>query len=416
MEFSPARIKNDPGKFLLSLMQKGLHAVKPANLLATHLNGLGEGAFAVIGYGKAAAFMALEVEKKIGSRASGLVIVPYGYEVPCKYIKVRSAAHPIPDNNAITYTLELIDFLDKNTQPLLVLASGGGSSVLCQPADFISLEQKQQIIRQLLAKGANIGQLNQVRGCLSMVKAGGLATLAPMEQKTRVFTISDVPSNNPDLVASGPFAQAGKDGSEALKTLGDFGIVLPETIRVGLKTLHVPPSHQPNISTRLIGRGQTALEAAAGWSRSIGLPTHVLGDEWEAEAQEMAQRHAQLILEHQAEAPVLLLSGGEANVTVHENGKGGANRQFLLELLAALDDRATIAALAIDTDGRDGNDGEAGGWITSGHHEIWQQKKLDPVLALQTCNTGPFFKALGTSLHTGPTGTNVNDFRAILVL
>ncbi|VAV96972.1 D-glycerate 2-kinase [hydrothermal vent metagenome] len=401
----------EPEIFLHLLMQKALAAVKPKELVLAYLDDLQARTYTVVGCGKAAAQMALGVEQVLGAKASGLVVVPYGYEAPCRHIQVIAAAHPVPDQNAITATNQICQLVKTTTNPVLALISGGGSSVLCAPAPFITLAQKQAIITELLAKGTPIAKLNLVRGALSQVKSGGLGRMSA-RQPTKVLVLSDVPTNAPNLVASGPFSPSCPDGQACLDVLEQASIKISAKIRNGILSLEqANKTGPPATNTQLIGAGFTALQAAENWAKAKGLQVHNLGDGLEASAKQLAQIHLQYIQQNKAKTPFLLLSGGEANVEVTGKGQGGPNRHFLLHLANLLPDGLQMAALAIDTDGRDGPDGEAGAWFTS----QMLQGRTDINQWLNQCDSGNFFKALDSSIHTGPTGTNVNDFRAILV-
>ncbi|PHR60271.1 MAG: hypothetical protein COA47_07685 [Robiginitomaculum sp.] len=402
----------EPEKFLLSLMQKALAAVKPERLVQPHIVDLKGQALTVVGMGKAAAHMALGIEKTLGSAAQGIVVVPYGYEANCQWIKVRSAAHPLPDQNGIDATNEIIEMLKSSNNPVLALISGGGSSVCCGPASFISLSEKQSIISQLLAKGTSIGRLNQVRAVLSSVKGGSLARFVA-KQPIQALVLSDVPGNDPNLVASGPFAPNRPDAKGCLAILDRAGIKISKHIRKGILSVSIQNNIHPQVDTRLIGSGATALQAAEGWAKAQGLRVLNLGDALEGNAEALARVHLQRVTLLNGQSPILLLSGGEANVEVSGAGQGGPNRHFLAHLARSAPNKMQIAALAIDTDGCDGSDGEAGAWFAS---EKTRNRSQDLARAVSACDSGGFFKKLGTSIHTGPTGTNVNDFRAILLL
>lgn len=401
-------------KIVATVMQKALSAVNPAQLIATHLDGVSAKSLTVVGVGKAAAKMALAVENALGRPAQGMVIVPYGYQANCRWITVLQGAHPVPDQNAIDATKQLQAMLKQSSGPVLALVSGGGSSVLSAPAPFISFAQKQSIISQLLSQGCPIAELNLVRSGLSSVKAAGLAQLVDTRD-VRVLVLSDVASNDPHLVASGPFADLQVNPNQILEILKIAKISVSAQIKSGLLQLKSNYPVHANIETRLIGTGDTALQAAAKWADEQGIITRVLGDHFEADAGEIAKMHHKYIQQAKADGVQLLLSGGEANVRVMANGQGGPNRHFLLSLLLELARENDFSALAIDTDGIDGSDAHAGAWCDQ--HSLAQAISigLDPNKYLQATDSGRFFNAINTSIHTGPTGTNVNDFRAILL-
>ncbi len=401
----------EPEKFLLTLMQKALDAVKPEHLVQPYITDLKSQAITVVGMGKAAAHMALGVEKTLGSAAQGIVVVPYGYEAGCQWIKVRSAAHPLPDQNGIDATIEIIETLRANDNPVLALVSGGGSSLCCGPAPFISLSEKQSIIAQLLAKGTPIGLLNQVRATLSSIKGGRLAAFAA-NQPVGALVLSDVPGDNLAMVASGPFSAFRPDAKACLAALNQAKIGIPERVQRGVLAKSTKSKTQSNVQTRLIGSGATALQAAESWAKTQGLQVHSFGDALEGSAEQLAGFHLQKINQLCNQSPLLLLSGGEANVELTGSGQGGPNRHFLAHLAQTTPKGMQLAALAIDTDGRDGSDGEAGAWFAS---QGIKNRSAAIKRALKDCDSGGFFKQLRTNIHTGPTGTNVNDFRAILV-
>jgi hydroxypyruvate reductase len=395
-------------------MQKALAAVKPDKLVQPHLTDLRQEQITVIGFGKAAAQMALGVERALGSAAKGLVITPYGYETPCKWIKVRSGSHPIPDKNSISATKELIETINNSTGLLLALMSGGGSSVLCLPASFVTLQEKQNIITKLLQKGTCIAKVNKVRGALSCVKNGGLARIVG-KRAVRALTLSDVAGDNIDLVASGPFSTTKTDKVSAINILDAANIEIPDKLRADLEQSSDKDLIQTNIESRIIGCSDTALQAAASWARSKNIKTRIISDSLEGDACEIAKYHLQEVYLAKQDGVQLLLSGGEVNVEVTGKGVGGSNRHFLLTLALELQGVGSFSALAIDTDGRDGSDGEAGAWVSSATMKTAKANGINPVQYLMDGNSGGFFKKIGTSIYTGPTGTNVNDFRVILI-
>ncbi|MBL4616454.1 MAG: DUF4147 domain-containing protein [Robiginitomaculum sp.] len=395
-------------------MQKALAAVKPDKLVQAHLADLRQEQLTVIGFGKAAAQMALGLECALGSAVSGLVITPYGYEAPCKWIKVRSASHPIPDENSISATKELIEIINNSTGLLLALISGGGSSTLCLPAAFVTLQEKQHIISMLLLKGTCIAKVNKVRGALSSVKNGGLAKIVGT-RPVRALILSDVAGDNIDLVASGPFSTAKAGKISAMQILDSANIEVSDEVRTGLEQEINKKVKPTNVDNRIIGCSDTALQAAASWARSKNIKTRIISDSLEGYAQEMAKYHLQQFNLAKQDGVQLLLSGGEASVDVKGKGVGGSNRHFLLSLALELQGAGAFSALAIDTDGRDGADGEAGAWVSSEILKTAKINEFNPEQELMDCNSGGFFRKTGTSIYTGHTRTNVNDFRAILI-
>ncbi len=385
----------------------------------------------VVGAGKAAASMAQAFETYWPHPVEGLVVTRYGHALPTQRIEVVEADHPVPDEAGLAAARRILAMVQGLTEDDLVVAliSGGGSSLLTLPAEGITLEQKQAISRVLLRSGATIAEINVVRKSLSAIKGGRLLTAA---QPARVVTyvLSDVPGDDPSIVASGPTVVDQTLPGEAQRVLEKYGIPpvpLPVFPRVlnnqTTETDHrekngeglgvgVPGAHQtpPHSEIHLIASSNLSLQAAAQKAQSLGLTPKILGDAIEGESREVAQIQAQLALE--TAKNTVLLSGGETTVTVRGNGRGGRNVEFLAALAQALDGHPNIYALAADTDGIDGVEPIAGALIDpttttrAGHH-------LAEALANNDAHT--LFESLNDQLITGPTHTNVNDFRAILI-
>lgn len=380
----------------------------------------------VIGAGKAAAAMASALEQHWAGALSGLVITPYGHGEPCQHIEVIEAAHPIPDaqgEKAAARILALVSNLSAEDL-VICLLSGGGSALLSLPAPGITLADKQDINRQLLQSGAAIADINCVRKHLSGIKGGRLARACYPAQLI-TFAISDVPGDHPAIIASGPTVADTASSAEALAILQRYDITVGTHILEWLQisdseTLKADDPVFAGSQFHLIATAQTSLEAAARAARKAGLEVLLLGDNIEGEAREVARAQATLALARQhgeqSRSPCLILSGGETTVTINGGGRGGRNTEFLLSMAIALVGAPGIHALAADTDGRDGTQDNAGAILAP---TSWQRSRdlgLDAAALLADNDSYRFFAALDDLLVTGPTRTNVNDFRAVLVL
>jgi hydroxypyruvate reductase len=392
-----------------------------------HLPSPGAGKTVVIGAGKASAAMAQAMEKSWAGPLSGLVVTRYGYAVPCERIEIAEAAHPVPDQaglDAARRIMQLVGGLSAD-DTVICLISGGGSSLLPLPLEGITLEDKQAVNRALLASGATIGEMNTVRRHLSAIKGGRLAAAC---HPARVVTllISDVPGDQPCDIASGPTVGDPTTCADALAIVKRYGITLPAAVREVLESGHgesIKPGDErlARCETRMIATPQMALEAAALVAREAGITPYILGNAIEGEARDVGKAMAG-IARQVAEygqpfaKPCVMLSGGETTVTVRGQGRGGRNVEFLLSLGLALEGRAGIHALAGDTDGVDGQEEIAGAVLAPDTLARAWGLGIKPADSLQDNDGHGFFGALGDSVVTGPTLTNVNDFRAVLVL
>jgi hydroxypyruvate reductase len=370
--------------------------------------------------------MAQAVEREWRGPLSGLVVTRYGYAVPCERIEIVEAAHPIPDAAGMRAAERMLECVRKLTPDDLVLCliSGGGSALLPLPASGLTLDIKQSLARSLLASGATISEINCVRRHLSGIKGGRLAAACHPAQVVTLL-ISDVPGDRPLDIASGPTVADPTRCEDALGILRRYGIDMPVTVRELLESGRgesVKPG-DPRLAraqTTTIATPQMALEAAAAVGRTAGYATHILGDAIEGEARDVGRVFAG-IAAHTADvsqpfsAPCILLSGGETTVTVRGNGRGGRNVEYLLSLAIALDGHARIHGIAGDTDGVDGQEEIAGAVMAPDTLARAWAKGLRPKDALDNNDGHGFFGALGDSVVTGPTLTNVNDFRAILI-
>jgi hydroxypyruvate reductase len=427
---SPGR--TDAQALLNQMFTAAIASAQPSRCIPPHLptpQSLGSGRLIVIGAGKASAAMARAVEdhwQGAPEQLSGLVVTRYGYSVPCERIEIVEAAHPVPDEAGLKAAERLLQLVQGLTADDLVLCliSGGGSSLLPLPLPGLTLAHKQAVSRALLKSGATISEMNCVRRHLSAIKGGRLAAAC---HPARVLTllISDVPGDNPMDIASGPTVADATTCADALAIVRRYGIELPSEVLDVLSSGQgesIKPQ-DPRIAgaeTRMIATPQMALEAAAEVARKAGVATYILGDAIEGEARDVGKVMAGIALQvaergQPFKAPCVLLSGGETTVTIRGQGRGGRNVEFLLSLGVALNDHARIHALAGDTDGVDGQEEIAGALLTpDSMARAWAQG-IKPKDSLANNDGHGFFQALGDSVITGPTLTNVNDFRAIFI-
>ena len=417
---------NDARTLLRQMFDAAIASAQPALCLPPHLPAPPKGRTIVIGAGKASAAMARALEDHWPGPLEGLVITRHGYEVPCARIEIAQAAHPVPDEAGLLASRRVAELVTGLTEDDLVIAliSGGGSSLLVAPAPGLALDDKRAVNAALLASGASIGEMNCVRRHLSALKGGRLGALC---HPARVVTllISDVPGDDPRDIASGPTVADPSTCADALAIVDRYRMRLPDAVRRLLASgacESVKPG-DPRLARgelRMITAPQVALEAAARVARDAGIAAHILGDSLEGEARDLGKAMAgiarQVALRGQPfEAPCVLLSGGETTVTVRGNGRGGRNVEFLLALAVALDGLPRVHAIAGDTDGVDGAEEIAGAHVTPDTLARAWAAGMNPRASLDANDGHGFFRALGDSVVTGPTLTNVNDFRAILV-
>lgn len=415
-----------PRALLQAMFQAAIEAAQPSHCILPHLPPAPKGRLIVIGAGKASAAMAQAVEQHWPGPLSGLVVTRYGYAVPCERIEIVEASHPVPDAAGMAAAQRMLDLVGnlQADDTVLCLISGGGSSLLALPLDGISLEDKQALNRALLASGATIGEMNCVRRHLSAIKGGRLAAACHPAQVI-TLAISDVPGDKLGDIASGPTVGDATTCDDALAIVRRYGMDLPDSIRATLESGRgesVKPDDPRLARTRttLIATPQMALEAAAAVARAAGVTPYILGDSLEGEARDVGKVMAGIALQtvqrgQPFPAPCVLLSGGETTVTVRGNGRGGRNVEFLLALGIALDGREGIDALAGDTDGVDGQEDIAGALLAPDTLRRAWALGIKPRESLDNNDGHGFFQALGDSVITGPTLTNVNDFRAILI-
>jgi glycerate 2-kinase len=413
-------------ELLRHMFDAAVAAAAPALCVPKHLPKPPKGRTIVVGAGKAAAAMAAVVEAHWSGPLAGLVVTRYGHSVPCRHIEVIEAAHPVPDaagHGAARRILEQVGGLTPDDL-VLCLLSGGGSSLLVLPTPDISLEDKQAINRELLRCGAPIGEMNCVRKHLSAIKGGRLAVAAAPAPVVSLM-ISDVPGDDPSVIASGPTVPDASTVAEAIAILEKYRIEIPVSVLKHLQgpSAETPKSEDPrfrHVSNRVIATPQDALEAAAQVARSAGYQPLILGNAIEGEARDVGLVHAGIAKQvagygQPIEPPCALISGGETTVTVRGTGRGGRNAEFLLSLAVSLDGRSGIGAIAADTDGIDGSENNAGAILLSDTLDRAVRAGLDPKMHLVNNDAYPIFARLGDLVVTGPTRTNVNDFRAILI-
>ncbi|WP_416897676.1 MAG: glycerate kinase type-2 family protein [Minwuia sp.] len=404
-------------KLLLRLLDAAIERVRPAQCLAGFMPGPVAGRTVVVGAGKAAGAMAEAFEAAWDGPVEGVVVTRYGYSKPTQHIRVVEAAHPVPDDAGLAAAreiLEMVQGLGPDDQ-VICLLSGGGSALLTCPVEGVSLADKQTVTRQLLRSGAPIQDINAVRRHLSAIKGGGLARAAA-PAKVVTLAISDVVGDNPLVIASGPTVPDPSSGADALDVLAKWKIDPPDAVR---RKLAEDKAQLPAFETdyRLIAAPRDALDAATEVARAEGLEVLDLGDGLEGEARDVAARHADIARRMQRRpGDRVILSGGELTVTVTgEGGLGGPNREYALSLAITLGGAGGISAIAADTDGVDGL-GEAAGALIDPTTWIRAQKAgVDLGAALAANDSHRAFEALGDLVATGPTFTNVNDFRAIIV-
>ncbi|UCV30392.1 glycerate kinase [Ferribacterium limneticum] len=411
---------------LRRLFDAAIAAADPALCVPLHLPPDDGGRLIVIGTGKASAAMARAVEQHWSGPLDGLVVTRYGHGVPCERIEIVEAAHPVPDTAGEAAAARILAKVSGlgSTDRVLALISGGGSALLAAPAAGVTLAEKRALTSALLKSGASIGEINCVRKHLSAIKGGRLAAAA-WPASVLTLAISDVPGDDPAVIASGPTVADPTTCAEALQVLDFYGIEISPSLRQRLMAgeLETPKAGDARLARsefRLVASPRQMLEAAAAEARRLGITPLILGDAIEGEAREVGKAMAGMArasAQHgfPAQRPCVLLSGGETTVTVKAPGRGGRNTEFLLGLALGLDGAPGIHALAADTDGIDGSEDNAGAFISPETLARARAAGLDPRAHLAANDAWGFFAGLGDLLVTGPTRTNVNDFRAILV-
>ena len=419
-------------KMLLKMFDEAISISHPKNLMKKYIpNKQPSGKTVIIGAGKASAEMAREFERawdeKGFNKLEGIIITRYGHKRKCKNIKILEASHPVPDKAGLSATNDIINLIKPlNANDLvIVLISGGGSSLLVSPLGKVTLKEKQNITNQLLRCGATISEINSVRKHLSSVKGGKLASFA-YPAKVITLAISDVPGDDFGTIASGPTYPDQTSNKDAIEILSKYNISITKNIEDVLKSdsYETPKKTDEifeNAKFNIIAKPQNALVKASKLAEIKKINTLILSDSIEGESNDVGLVHSAIVKQvirfgQPAKPPLCILSGGETTVTIKkENGKGGRNTQFLLSLVIALGSIDNVYAIACDTDGIDGSEDNAGAIIYPDTLQRAHNKGLNPKDYLERNDAYTFFKILGDIIETGPTHTNVNDFRAILI-
>lgn len=412
--------------FLTRLFRAAVAAADPEIVLGPFLPPRPKGKTVVVGAGKGVAQLAHALERLWDGPLSGVVVTRYGYGIPCRRIRVVEAGHPVPDQAGLDATGLLFAAVQGLEADDLVIAlvCGGGSALLPAPAAGLSLQDEIALNEILLASGAPISVMNMIRKQVSRIKGGRLAAAA-WPARVVSLVVSDIPGDNPALVASGPTVPDAAGVQDALAAVRRYGMTLPPAIMHSLNTAtaQAPSPDDPRFqrnTVHVIASASLSLEAAARTAEREGIPAAILSDSVEGEARDVAQVHAAIAREivqrnRPFTRPVLLLSGGETTVTLKGHGKGGRNSEFALSLAIGISGVEGIHALAADTDGIDGSEDNAGAFVDTFTATRLYQRGMDPASLLRRNDAWTAFSALGDLFVTGPTGTNVNDFRAILI-
>ncbi|MBE1282731.1 MAG: DUF4147 domain-containing protein [Rhodobacteraceae bacterium] len=412
-------------ELLVQLFDAAVAAADPVGALKPNLPEKPLGKTVVVGAGKGAAQLARAFETLWDGPLSGVVVTRYGYAEACSSINVMEASHPVPDAAGLKASRALIDAVTGLSEDDLVVAliCGGGSSLLPAPTAGLTLEDEQELNRVLLASGAPISVMNAIRKQVSDIKGGRLAKAA-WPAKVVSLVVSDVPGDDPAQVASGPTVPDNISPADALAMAAAYRINLPDRIRQHIENALQAPTpadleFQRN-DVSIVASAAISLDAAAKTASELGLDSVVLSDSIEGEAREIARMHGAMARETSRRnrpfrKPVVMLSGGETTVTLRGNGRGGRNTEFLLSLAIDIDGEAQVSALAADTDGIDGSEDNAGAFVDGGSCARLRMAGRDPAADLANNDAFSAFEAVGDLFSPGPTGTNVNDFRAILV-
>ena len=417
----------DPRPFLAALFDAAVAAADPYRSLQAHLPERPKGRTIIVGAGKASSQMAAALERLWDGPLEGVVVARHGPVEPCRRIEVLQSAHPVPDAAGLKASSALLQRVRGLSEDDLVIAlmSGGGSALLPAPPGGLSLEHEIAVNRALLASGAPISAMNVVRKHVSQIKGGRLA-FAAAPARVVSLVVSDVPGDNPAFVASGPTVPDGSTPEDALRVVAEYRIALPDAVLAHLRSdaAAAPRAADPAFARNechVIASANVSLEAAAARARALGIEPVILSDAIEGEAKEVAKMHAALAREvlmrdRPFRKPVVILSGGETTVTIAgEYGRGGRNSEFLLSLAVEVDGCGGIHALAADTDGIDGSEDNAGAFADGSTAARIRGAGFDPRTMLARHDAYSAFEAVGDLFVPGPTGTNVNDFRALLV-
>ncbi|ESX81524.1 MULTISPECIES: glycerate kinase [unclassified Mesorhizobium] len=416
----------DPKSFLISIFNAAVAAADPQRTIKNHLPARPKGRTIVIGAGKGSAQMAAAFEKVWDRPIEGLVVTRYGYGAACRRIEIIEAAHPVPDAAGLEASRRLLEKVQGLTADDLVVAliSGGGSALLPSPAEGLTLADEIAVNEALLASGAPIAAMNTIRKHLSTIKGGRLAAAA-YPAKVVSLVVSDIPGDNPALVASGPTVPDIGSREDALASIAAYGMKLPASVMAHIKSpaADAPRPDDPRFirnEVHLIASAGVSLEAAAAEAKRRGIQAVILSDSIEGEAREVGGIHAAIAREVATRSrpfakPVLILSGGETTVTLRAKGKGGRNSEFLLAFAIGITGMAGVHALAADTDGIDGSEDNAGAFADGSTVSRMRAAGVDAKAMLAGNNAWTAFNAVDDLFVPGPTGTNINDLRAILI-
>ena len=416
----------DPKSFLTSIFNAAVAAADPEKTIRNHLPAKPKGRTIVIGAGKGSAQMAAAFEKVWDGPIDGLVVTRYGYGARCERIEIIEAAHPVPDAAGLEASRRLLEKVRGLTSDDLVIAliSGGGSALLPSPAPGLTLADEIAVNEALLASGAPIAAMNTIRKHVSTIKGGRLAAAAHPARVVSLV-VSDIPGDNPALVASGPTVPDTGSRADALASIAAYGMKLPDAVMAHINSpaADAPRPDDPRFAGNevyLTASAGVSLEAAAAEVTRQGIEAVILSDAIEGEAREVGGVHAAIAREVATRSrpfakPVLILSGGETTVTLRAKGKGGRNSEFLLAFAIGIDGVEGIHALAADTDGIDGSENNAGAFADGSTVSRMRAAGVDAKAMLASNNAWTAFNAVGDLFAPGPTGTNVNDLRAILV-
>ncbi|PWK65741.1 glycerate kinase [Aminobacter sp. AP02] len=416
----------DPKQFLTKVFEAAVAAADPELTIRRHLPEKPKGRTIVIGAGKGSAQMAAAFEKAWDAPLEGVVVTRYGFAAPCERIRIVEASHPVPDANGLAAAKLLLETVSGLTEDDLVVAlvSGGGSALLPSPAGNLTLADEIAVNEALLASGAPISAMNTIRKHVSTIKGGRLAAAA-YPARVVSLVVSDIPGDNPALVASGPTVPDEASRADALRLIETYRIALPANVMAHINSAaaDAPSPTDPRFArneVHVIASATVSLDAAADAARKLGVETVILSDAIEGEAREVGAVHAAIAREvalrdRPFKKPVLILSGGETTVTLRAKGKGGRNSEFLLAFAIGVDGVSGIDALAADTDGIDGSEDNAGAFADATTVARMRAVGVDAKAMLAGNNAWTAFNAVGDLFVPGPTGTNVNDLRAILV-
>lgn len=416
----------DPKSFLTSIFNAAVAAADPEKTIRNHLPAKPKGRTIVIGAGKGSAQMAAAFEKVWDGPIDGLVVTRYGYGARCERIEIIEAAHPVPDAAGLEASRRLLEKVRGLTADDLVVAliSGGGSALLPSPAPGMTLADEIAVNEALLASGAPIAAMNTIRKHVSTIKGGRLAAAAHPARVVSLV-VSDIPGDNPALVASGPTVPDTGSREDALASIAAYGMKLPASVMAHIQSpaADAPRPDDPRFAgneVHLTASAGVSLEAAAAEAKRQGIEAVILSDAIEGEAREVGGVHAAIAREVATRnrpfaKPVLILSGGETTVTLRAKGKGGRNSEFLLAFAIGIEGVNGIHALAADTDGIDGSENNAGAFADASTVARMRAEGVDAKAMLAGNNAWTAFNAVGDLFVPGPTGTNVNDLRAILI-